>query len=127
MVQHVFVILDPLNQVPTASPQDCSIWTDDQNVEWKLLLPDGWGWDNGGPGGSGHAVLFSDVNWFNGGGTEPTPQGTAPSSGPDRRLYAAAGPGPATTATPFNYSMFVVDPNNIQHRVDPDIYNQPQP
>ncbi|HEV7921579.1 MAG TPA: hypothetical protein VGR02_12395 [Thermoanaerobaculia bacterium] len=117
---------------PVADPHDVNIWRDDQHVSWKLLLPDEWGWSHSGPGGENGGVVLSR-QWVAAGGSPAVPRGLPPSSGPDRRLYSAHGPGPATTTKEtFSYDIYVQGPDGQTRSVqtipvDPDISNQPQP
>jgi hypothetical protein len=134
MVQRVWVVLNDKNE-PVAEPHDLNIWTDDQYVGWKLLLPEGWGWSHDGPGGEDGAIVMP-ADWFERGGSQPVPCGMPPKEGPDRRMYNVVGPGPTKSKETFSYDIFVQAPDGKSHpvdgprgaiAVDPDISNQPQP
>lgn len=110
MVQRVFVVLDEKNN-PVATPYDVNLWTDDQYIGWKLLLPEGWSWSTD----PDHGPVVMSEDWYQAGGSMPVASG--PLNGDDRRLYNAIGPGPTSKPTTFSYEMYVNDPTGAKLRV----------
>ena len=128
MVQHVFIV-DNGTGTPIVQNPEVNIWRDDQQVVWKINMPD-VGWDNGIEGGPNRAVQFDGKlsPWT---GSAPAPVGLFP-TGLDRRTYSAMGPGPNDGIEPvmYSYQMYVVDKNGTKYiitDIDPEIGNQPQP
>jgi hypothetical protein len=152
-MQHVLVVLPdadgedipPLGLEPVAEPYEVNLWRDDRLILWELLA-DGWQWDNVTNGPDRAIVIDPGTGWFNDGGTQPMPIGPLLPDVPDRRIYAAMGPGPASTFTTYPYLIWVlpIDMENAisvrvkkkipkglravgENPVDPDISNQPHP
>jgi hypothetical protein len=131
MSQFVFIIKYPLNNDPVAEPYDVNLYTTDQVIVWKNLIPDTeWSTQRPVP------IVFNEA-WFAAGGSVPTPL-TAPDGAP---LWTATGPGPVTSAVSYTYEVYLqvigsTDEIRIYKRgvqvtgqipVDPDVWNQPQP
>jgi len=132
MPQNVFIVQDPLSGEFVADPYTIQIFTNDQEICWKILVP-GLSWSRVHPGGP---IQFYP-GWM---GSTPEGIGPAPPDGePDTRIYTCNGPGPTGTPESKQYGMFVVDADNNERHVgralstseaiyiDPDVWNQPQP
>lgn len=133
MAQFVFTILYPLNNDPVAEPYDVNLYTIDQEIVWKNLVPDTQ-WSTKRP-----VPIVFNAAWFAAGGSLPVPM-TAPDGTP---LWTATGPGPVTSAVSYTYEIYLepiggqgeeirifkrgVQATGEQIPVDPDVWNQPQP
>jgi len=128
-MQYVMVYRDPLVNDPTAfivDPGDCNIWTNDNEVTFKILVT-GWVWD----------VVVFQADWIVAGGQQPTIDPD------DETLCTVIGPpannGPA--ATGYTYTL-AIRPEGAPRGaasvrvgrkkggpvvIDPDVWNQPQP
>jgi hypothetical protein len=132
MAQFVFVIRYPLNNDPAAEPYDVNLYTTDQEIVWKNLIPNTQ-WSTKRP-----VPIVFDQAWFTAGGKLPTAL-TGPDGAP---LWTAIGPGAVTTALSYTYEIYL-EPSGggdefrvtkkralatgEQILVDPDVWNQPQP
>ncbi|HEV7923641.1 MAG TPA: hypothetical protein VGR02_22875 [Thermoanaerobaculia bacterium] len=142
-MQHVLVVYDEVKEKPVAYPFDVNLWRDDRLLMWELVTEQ-FEWSNEGPGGVDKAVLMDSAAWFTDGGTLPQPIGARDLDQPDRRVYAAMGPGPADELQVYVYDMYVrrigdttSEPIRVTKQlppgagptipVDPDISNQPHP
>jgi hypothetical protein len=134
-MQNAFVIHDPLAPDDPCSwiamPFVVNIWTNDQNLKWKIIDPSGkvtW---------ADPPFDFSQSDWVKDGGTLPVrEENPKPGAQP---FYVATGPG-ARDVSPkkYNYAIFVNVPDcahnpvrvgrsQDEQLVDPDVWNQPQP
>ena len=80
MPQNVFIVQDPLSGDLVADPYTVQIFTNDQQICWKILA-DGVSWSRTHPGGP---IQFYP-GWM---GSPPAPIGEDPPVGePDLRIY----------------------------------------
>lgn len=133
-MQHVFIIHDPLAPDDPcewiATPFTVGIWTNDQEIQWKIVDPTGqvtW---------ADKPFDFSHSEWEQDGGTLPEPEDN-PKGGPP--FFFATGPGPREVSPKrYSYSIFInvpdcprspvrVGSSADDQVVDPDVWNQPQP